>query len=147
MTFLLIITEYFFKLYTWKLCLKHWWTWLSSLNIVNCSQFFVTWLDCCGSPVTQSSSRVTWVTGDPKQLKYAIVCDGSHQVYCNYILYVILAQQLFYGMYLLILANYYHHHHHHLFLKRSFLPRSGRVRHFSRYATSPHTPEHCSFRV
>ena len=98
--------------------------------------------------MTQSSSRVTWVTGDPKQLKYAIVCDGSrHQVHCNYILFVISAHQLFYGMYLLILANYYLHHHHHLFLKRPFLPRSARVRRFSRYETSPHTPEHCSFRV
>ena len=90
--------------------------------------------------MTQSSSRVTWVTGDPKQLKYAIVCDGSHQVHCNYILFIISAHQLFCGMYLLILANYYLHHHHHLFLKRPFLPRSARVRRFSRYETSPHTP-------
>ena len=40
-----------------------------------------------------------------------------------------------------------HHHHHHLFLKRPFLPRSARVRRFSRYEASPHIPEHCPFRV
>ena len=40
-----------------------------------------------------------------------------------------------------------HYHHHHLFLKRLFLPRSARVRRFSRYEVSPHIPEHYPFRV
>ena len=35
----------------------------------------------------------------------------------------------------------------HLFLKRPFLPRSARVRRFSRYEVSPHIPEHYPFRV
>ena len=38
-------------------------------------------------------------------------------------------------------------HHHHLFLKRPFLPRSARVRRFSRYEASPHIPEPCPFRM
>ena len=38
-------------------------------------------------------------------------------------------------------------HQHHLFLKRLFLPRSARVRRFSRYEASPHIPEHYPFRV
>ena len=42
---------------------------------------------------------------------------------------------------------FHHHHHHHLFLKRPFLPRSARVRCFSRYEVSPHIPEHYPFRV
>ena len=41
----------------------------------------------------------------------------------------------------------HHHHHHHLFLNRSFLPCSARVRHLPRYEASPHIPEHYSFRV
>ena len=40
-----------------------------------------------------------------------------------------------------------HHLHHHLFLKRSFLSHSARVRRFFRYEASPHIPEHCPFRV
>ena len=43
------------------------------------------------------------------------------------------------------MANFFliiSHHHHHLFLKRPFLPRSARVRRFSRYEVSPHIPEH-----
>ena len=43
--------------------------------------------------------------------------------------------------------SHHHHHHHHLFLKRLFLPRSARVRRFSRYEVSPHIPEHHPFRV
>ena len=42
---------------------------------------------------------------------------------------------------------HHRHHHHHLFLKRPFLPRSARVRRFSRYEVSPHIPEHYPFRV
>ena len=41
----------------------------------------------------------------------------------------------------------HHHHHHHLFLKRLFLPRSARVRRFSRYEVSSHIPEHYPFMV
>ena len=39
------------------------------------------------------------------------------------------------------------YHHHHLFLKRPFLPRSVRVRRFSRYKVSSHIPKHYPFRV
>ena len=43
--------------------------------------------------------------------------------------------------------DHHHHHHHPLFLKRPFLPRSARVRRFSRYEATPHVPEHCPFRM
>ena len=45
------------------------------------------------------------------------------------------------------LSMVHHHHHHHVFLNCPFLPRSIRVRRFSRYEVSPHIPEHYPFRV
>ena len=44
-------------------------------------------------------------------------------------------------------ARNHHHHHHYLFLKRPFLPRSARVRGFSRYKVSPYIPEYYPFRL
>ena len=54
--------------------------------------------------------------------------------------------QIFQTRNVFVIWNHFHHHHH-LFLKRPFLPRSARVRRFSRYEVSPHIPEHHPFRV
>ena len=43
--------------------------------------------------------------------------------------------------------HYHHYHHPHLFRKRTFLPRSARVRRFPRHEASPPVPEHYPLRV
>ena len=57
-------------------------------------------------------------------------CNHQFTACPSYSLYVYI--YILYIIYIYIYIYIYHHHHHHLFLKRPFLPRSARVRRFSR---------------